>query len=195
MMMRRILYIVVIILLISQTARSDDKIAAKELLVSKIDAALAVLQKKDLVQHEKNKEVIKIVEPMFDYNLMAKLTLGRKYWPGLSEKNKEKFTELFVDRLKSTYVDKLSLYTNQKVDYETPVQNGIKIKIPTKVVSKDKNFSMLYKLYRSRNGWKIYDIEIEGVSLISTYRSQFYDILSKGTINDLLLKLQKPENK
>lgn len=194
-MMRRILYIVVIILLISQTAWSNDKNAAKELLVSKIDAALAVLQKKDLVQHEKNKEVIKIVEPMFDYNLMAKLTLGRKYWPGLSEKNKEKFTDLFVDRLKATYVDKLSLYTNEKVDYETPVQSGIKIQIPTKVVSKDKNFSMLYKLYRSRNGWKIYDIEIEGVSLISTYRSQFYDILSKGTINDLLLKLQKPENK
>jgi phospholipid transport system substrate-binding protein len=195
MMMRRILYIVVIILLISQTAWSDDKNAAKELLVSKIDAALAVLQKKDLVQNEKNKKVIQIVEPMFDYNLMAKLTLGRKYWPGLSEKNKEKFTKLFVDRLKSTYVDKLSLYTNEKIDYETPVQNGIKIKIPTKVISKDKNFSMLYKLYRSRDGWKVYDIEIEGVSLISTYRSQFYDILNKGTINDLLLKLEKPESK
>ena len=195
MKMRRILCAVVIMLLISQAAWSDDKNAAKELLVSKIDAALAVLKKKDLVQQEKNKKVIKIVEPMFDYNLMAKLTLGRKYWPGLSEKNKEKFTELFVDRLKSTYVDKLSLYTNEKVDYETPVQNGIKIQIPTKVISKDKNFTMLYKLYRSSSGWKIYDIEIEGVSLISTYRSQFNDILSKGTIDDLLSKLEKPETK
>jgi phospholipid transport system substrate-binding protein len=195
MTMRRILYAIVIILLISQTAWSDDKNTAKELLVSKIDAALAVLKKKDLVQQEKNKQVIKIVEPIFDYNLMAKLTLGRKYWPGLSEKNKEKFTKLFVDRLKTTYVDKLSLYTNEKVDYETPVQEGIKIQIPTKVVSKNKDFTMLYKLYRSRSGFKIYDIEIEGISLISTYRSQFYDILSKGTINDLLLKLEKPENK
>ena len=195
MKMRRILCAVVIMLLISQAAWSDDKNAAKELLVSKIDAALAVLKKKDLVQQEKNKKVIKIVEPMFDYNLMAKLTLGRKYWPGLSEKNKEKFTELFVDRLKNTYVDKLSLYTNEKVDYETPVQNGIKIQIPTKVISKDKNFTMLYKLYRSSSGWKIYDIEIEGVSLISTYRSQFNDILSKGTIDDLLSKLEKPETK
>jgi phospholipid transport system substrate-binding protein len=195
MTMRRILYAVVIMLLICQAAWSDDQNAAKELLVSKIDAALAVLKKKDLVQQEKNKQVIKIVEPIFDYNLMAKLTLGRKYWPGLSEANKEKFTELFVDLLKNTYVDKLSLYTNEKVDYATPVQDGIKIKIPTKVISKDKNFTMLYKLYRSRSGWKIYDIEIEGVSLISTYRSQFYDILSKGTINDLILKLEKPENK
>jgi len=193
--MRRILYAVLMLLLISQAAWSNDKNAAKELLVSKIDAALAVLQKKDLVQQEKSKQVIKIVEPIFDYNLMAKLTLGRKYWPGLSEENREKFTKLFVDRLKNTYVDKLSLYTNEKVDYEAPVQEGIKIQIPTKVISKDKKFTMLYKLYRAPSGYKIYDIEIEGVSLISTYRSQFYDILSKGTINDLLLKLEKPENK
>ena len=195
MMMRRILYAVLMLLLISQAAWSNDKNAAKELLVSKIDAALAVLQKKDLVQQEKSKQVIKIVEPIFDYNLMAKLTLGRKYWPGLSEENREKFTKLFVDRLKNTYVDKLSLYTNEKVDYEAPVQEGIKIQIPTKVISKDKKFTMLYKLYRAPSGYKIYDIEIEGVSLISTYRSQFYDILSKGTINDLFLKLEKPENK
>jgi phospholipid transport system substrate-binding protein len=194
MMMKRILCIVAVVLLISQVAWSDEKTAAKELLVSKIEAALSVLQRKDLVQQEKNKQVTAIVEPIFDFNLMAKLALGRKYWPGLSEKNRKKFVDLFVERLKATYIDKLSHYTNEKVVYESPVQNGIKIQIPTKVISKSKDYSMLYKLYKSSSGYKIYDIEIEGVSLISTYRSQFYDILSKGTIDDLLLKLEKPEN-
>ena len=195
MTMKRMLYVVLAFLLMSQVGWSDDKSAAKELLETKIDAALAVLQRKDLVQQEKNKEVVKIVEPIFDYDLMAKLTLGRKYWPGLSEKNKKEFTDLFVARLKGTYVDKLSLYTDEKVVYETPVQKGIKIQIPTSVVSKNKKIAMMYKLYKSSDGWKIYDIEIEGVSLISTYRSQFYDILNKGTIDDLLLKLKNPENK
>ena len=193
--MKRMLYVVLAFLLMSQVGWSDDKSAAKELLETKIDAALAVLQRKDLVQQEKNKEVVKIVEPIFDYDLMAKLTLGRKYWPGLSEKNKKEFTDLFVARLKGTYVDKLSLYTDEKVVYETPVQKGIKIQIPTSVVSKNNKIAMMYKLYKSSDGWKIYDIEIEGVSLISTYRSQFYDILNKGTIDDLLLKLKNPENK
>ena len=179
----------------SQVAWSDDKNAAKELLETKIDAALAVLQKKDLVQQDKNEQVIKIVEPIFDYDLMAKLTLGRKYWPDLSEKDRKKFTDLFVARLKATYIDKLSLYTDEKIAYDKPVQQGIKVQIPTKVISKSNSIAMMYKLYKSSNGWKIYDIEIEGVSLISTYRSQFYDILSKGTIDDLLLKLEKPENK
>lgn len=191
--MRKILSAVVVILLVSQVAWSDGKTAAKELLVSKIEAALSILQRKDLVQQEKKKQVTAIVEPIFDFKLMAKLALGRKYWPELSEKNRKKFIDLFVERLKATYIDKLSLYTNEKVAYESPVQNGIKIQIPTKVISKNKNYSMLYKLYKSSDGYKIYDIEIEGVSLISTYRSQFNDILSKGTIDDLFLKLEKPE--
>ena len=193
--MRRILCIAVVMLLISQVGWSDDRNAAKELLVTNIESALSTLQRKDLVQQEKNKRVTAIVEPLFDFNLMAKLALGRKYWPDLSEKNREKFVDLFVARLKATYVDKLSLYTNERVIYGSPVQNGRKIQIPTKVISKTKNYSMLYKFYKSPKGYKIYDIEIEGVSLISTYRSQFYDILSKGTIDDLLLKLEKPENK
>lgn len=193
--MRRILYAFLVLLLMSQVGWSDDKNAAKELLETKIESALAVLQRKDLVQQEKNKKVVEIVEPIFDYNLMAKLTLGRKYWPGLSEENRKRFTDLFVDRLKASYIDKLSLYTDEKVAYDAPVQEGIKIKIPTRVISKSNNIAMMYKLYKSSNSWKIYDIEIEGVSLISTYRSQFYDILSKGTIDDLLLKLEKPENK
>ena len=52
---------------------------------------------------------------------------------------------------------------------------------------------MLYKMYETRQGWKIYDVEIQGVSIISTYRSQFKEILANGTIDDLLLKLEKPE--
>ena len=195
MTMRRMFYTVLVLLLMSQVGWSDDKSSAKELLVAKIEAALSVLQRKDLVQQEKNKQVVKIVEPIFDYNLMAKLTLGRKYWPGLSEKDRERFTDLFVARLRSSYIDKLSLYTDEKVVYDAPVQEGIKIRIPTSVISKNNRIAMIYKLYKSSNSWKIYDIEIEGVSLISTYRSQFYDILSKGTFNDLLLKLEKPETK
>jgi phospholipid transport system substrate-binding protein len=195
MTMKRMLYVVLAFLLMSQIAWSDDKSAAKELLTNNIEAALAVLQKKDINQQEKIEQVIKIAEPIFDFHLMAKLALGRKHWQDLSDKNREKFVDLFVAKLKATYVDKLSFYTDQKIAYETPVQKGIKIYIPTKVVSKDNSFAMMFKLYKSSNTWKIYDIEIEGVSLISTYRSQFNDILSKGTIDDLLVKLEKPENK
>jgi phospholipid transport system substrate-binding protein len=128
---------------------------------------------------------------------MAKLTLGRKYWPGLAKEKKERFEELFIKRLKESYIEKLTryTYTDEKIVYDAPIQVKKKIHIPTDLISKDNKISMLYKLYKSKYNWKIYDIEIEGVSIIKTYRSQFNQVLSSGTIDDLLIKLEEPKNK
>jgi len=193
--MKSLLYAVFILLIMIQTGLTDDKSTAKELLESRIEAAIAALQKKDLDQQEKNKQVVEIVTPIFNFPLMAKLSLGRKYWPGLTQEKRQKFTELFTKRLKETYLGKLTLYTDQTVVYKTPVQVKRKIKIPTELVSKDNKISMLYKFHKSKHSWMIYDIEVQGVSIISTYRSQFDQVLSKGTIDELLLKLENPENK
>ena len=193
--MKSLLYSVFILLVMTQTVGADDKDVAKELLESRIEAAIAALHKKDLDQQEKNKQVVEIVTPIFNFPLMAKLSLGRKYWPGLTKEKRQRFTELFTKRLKETYLGKLTLYTDQTVVYKTPVQVKRKIKIPTELVSKDNKISMLYKFHKSKHGWMIYDIEVQGVSIISTYRSQFDHVLSKGTIDELLLKLENPENK
>jgi phospholipid transport system substrate-binding protein len=191
--MKRLLYSVFILLVMTQTVGADDKHVAKELLEIKIEAAIAVLQKNDLDLQEKNKQIIEIVTPLFDFPLMAKLSLGRKYWPGLVEEERQRFTELFTKRLKASYLDKLTLYTDEKVVFKTPVQEKRKIKIQTELISKNNTISMLYKFHESKHGWLIYDIEIQGVSIISTYRSQFDQVLSKGTIDDLLIKLEQPE--
>jgi phospholipid transport system substrate-binding protein len=195
------LYSVFILMMMIQTVGADDKDAAKKLLESKVESAIAVLQKNNLDQEEKNKHIIEIVTPLFDFPLMAKLSLGRKYWPGLTKEERQRFTELFTQRLKASYLDKLTLYTDEKVVFKTPVQEKRKIKIQTELISKDNTISMLYKFHESTNSWLIYDIEIQGVSIISTYRSQFDQVLSKGTIDELLTKLEKaekpekPENK
>ena len=193
--MKSLLYAVFILLVMTQTVGADDKDVAKEILESRIEAAIAALHKKDLDQQEKNKQVVEIVTPIFNFPLMAKLSLGRKYWPGLTKEKRQRFTELFTKRLKETYLGKLTLYTDQTVVYKTPVQVKRKIKIPTELVSKDNKISMLYKFHKSKHSWMIYDIEVQGVSIISTYRSQFDQVLNKGTIDELLLKLEKPENK
>ena len=193
--MKRLLYTVLILFISVQSGLTDDKDSAKKILASKLDAAIAVLQKKNTGQQEKNRQIIEIVTPIFDFPLMAKLSLGRKYWPGLSKEQKQQFTDLFIKRLEVSYLEKLSLYTDETIVYKTPVQSGRKIEIPTEVISKDKLISMTYKLYKSKHNWKIYDMEIEGISIIVTYRSQFDQILEKGTFDDLLLKLEAPENK
>lgn len=189
-----LLYAAFSLLIVSQTVIADDKTAVKDLLKSKLDSVFEVLQTKNLEQEDKNKEIVAIVTPLFDFALMAKLSLGKKYWPGLTAEQKDRFTELFVERLRQSYLNKLTTYTDEQIIYEPPVEVDKKIHIPTNLISKGKTISMLYKLYPNNNSWKIYDVEIEGVSIIRSYRSQFNEILQKGTFSDLLKKMEKPVN-
>jgi phospholipid transport system substrate-binding protein len=188
--MKRLWYVGMCLLILSQTANADDNCPAEEFLKTSLEAVFGVLQDKELAQQAKSEEIVKIVSPMFDFALMAKLTLGKKYWPGLTEENKEKFTDLFIRKLRTSYLSKLTLYSDEKVTYEPPVKDKNKVRISTYLTSKDKKISMLYKFYNSNNSWKIYDVEIQGVSIIRSYRSQFYEVLQNGTIDELLLKLE-----
>jgi len=192
-MMKILLYTAFSILLVGQAA-ADDKSAAEEFLKNNLDAVFTVLQKKDLSQQAKNSKIEEIVTPMFDFELMGRLSLGKKYWPDLSPQQKDKFTELFVERLRQFYLNKVTAYTDEKVVYEAPVSDNKKVHVPTQLISKGNKISMLYKLYSSSNSWKIYDVEIEGVSIIRSYRSQFTEILQKGTFEELLQKMQEPAN-
>jgi len=179
-------------LLMTGQAAAAAENSAEAVLKKNIEAVFAVLKKKDLAPEAKNSEIAGIVTPMFDFSLMAKLTLGKKNWSGLTAAQKEKFTGLFVDRLRTSYLNNLTLYTDEKIFYEPAVENKQKIHIPTYLVSKDKKITILYKFYESDAAWKIYDLEIQGVSIIRSYRAQFDQILQNGTFEDLLVKLEKP---
>jgi phospholipid transport system substrate-binding protein len=179
------------LLMVGQSVAAADDASAEAVLKKKLEAVFAVLEKKDLVQETKNKEIVDIVTPMFDFSLMAKLTLGKKYWSGLTAEQKDRFTQLFIHRLRTSYLGRLTLYTDEKVVYEPPVENNQKVHIPTYLVSKDRKISILYKFYDSEPGWKVYDLEIQGVSIIRSYREQFDQILQNETFEDLLAKMEK----
>ena len=190
--MKNLLVAAISLLLFYQSALADDKSEVEELLKKNLDAVFSVLQKKDLAQQEKNQDIVDIVTPMFDFELMAQLSLGKKHWPGLSQEEKKRFTDLFIQRLKASYLKNFTLYTDEKLFYEPAVQVKKKIHTPTYLISKDKKISILYKFYKAEKNWKIYDLEIQGVSIIRSYRSQFSGILENGTVDDLLLKLEAP---
>ncbi len=172
---------------------ADDVRVAETLLKGKLESVLSVLQTKDLAKEAKKQKIVEIVEPIFDFAIMGKLALGRKHWPELPKEKRATFDSLFVKRFKEAYLEKMTLYTDETIEYQQAVEVRKKVHVPANIISKDKKIEMLYKLYRSKDGWKIYDIEIEGVSIVSSYRSQFDEILTTGTIDDLLNKLEKPE--
>jgi len=166
----------------------------QRLLRTTLDAVLTVLRNKALDPQARDKQISDIVTPAFDFPLMAKLSLGKEHWSKLRPPQQEKFTGLFVKRLKDIYREKLALYTDEKVAIKPAVAKDNKVQIPTELVSKDKAITIVYHLYPLDKVWKIYDVEIEGISIIRTYRSQFDEVLRKGTVEDLLRQLERPQD-
>ncbi len=188
--MRHLFFFILLSLLCIAPAAADDQTEVSKLLQEKIDAVVLLLQDKAMDKKDRNTQIINIVSPIFNYQTMAKLSLGKKYWPELSSEKQTEFSNLFAQRIQESYLEKLDIYTDEKVVYGQPQAVGKQIHMPTTLVAKDSKIEILYKFYHSGSSWEIYDVEIGGVSVIQTYRSQFDGVLSEGTIDDLLAKLK-----
>lgn len=181
-----------VLLLLVQPLFADEISDATEMIEKEMDKVLTILKNKELKEEEKNEKVEEIVELIFNFPLIAKLTLGRKHWSRLSKEEQKKFIELLTKLLKGSYLKKLELFMDVKVKFEPGKKVGTKIHVPASVDYKDETISVLYKLHKSDERWRIYDVEIRGVSLVSTYRSQYDEhFRNGGTVAELLEKIEK----
>jgi len=190
--MKKILYAIFFLVIFCPPAAAGKTGDVEILLKEKIDKVLLVLRDKKIDKVKRNKNILEIVDPIFDFELMAKLSLGKKHWPGLNGNERNEYLELFIKRMKESYLEKLDLYEDEDMLYDEPKAVGSKVHMKTYLASKDNKLEMLYKFYQSGNSWKVYDVEIEGVSIIQTYRSQFDGVLRDGTVQDLIAKLKRP---
>lgn len=193
--MRKIPGIILLAIMFSAAAvlAAQNPDTAKDLLEKKINNVLEILERQELSDQEKREKIEDIVNPVFNYELMAKLSLGPRHWSGLSSEQKEIFSKRFISRLKNSYFDKISMYSaDQDADftYGTPAEKNGKVQVPVTVRAGGEKIEMIYKFYLSGNDWKVYDVELNGVSIIKSYRSQFNEVLSDGTVEDLLEELK-----
>lgn len=156
----------------------------------KIDKVLVVLKKKES-NTQKGQQIISMMDPVFDYNLMSKLTLGSNTWSSITPNQQKEFMKIFVAKLKQSYVDKLDLYHNQNVLYKgvKPYQNG-RLQLQTELSGKGETYKINYNFYNSNGNWLIYDVVLDGVSIVQTYRQQFAGILRDKTFDQLLVQLK-----
>jgi len=192
--MKTPILIIGIAAILSQAVLADDIKDADVMVRQTVGSVLAVLRNKSLGEGAKREQILEIVRPVFDFGLMAKLTLGKKYWSRLAGDEKQEFTSLLVERLENSYIEKIELFTDETVEFELPKKvKKNKIHVETWVISKDGRISIKYKLYKKSEDWRVYDVEIEDVSIISAYRSQYHDVLRSGTIKDLLEKMRRKD--
>lgn len=179
-------------LVLAAPARADEKKAVEERVKTTVDNVLAILQTKGLDKEARRKKVTDEVEPLLDLKLMAKLALGKDHWPKLDAKQRGEYTDLFVQQLKASYFEKIDLYTDEKVKFGRAEEaKGGKYTLKTHIITKDQPVEMVYKLYKDGAAWKVYDLEIEGVSIVKSYGSQYDEVLRDGTVADLLKKMRE----
>ncbi len=152
-------------------------------LRNSIDAVLDILKNPDLTDpartKERREEIMKVVRSRFDFAEMSRLALGR-YWKERSEAEKKEFVELFPRILEAAYAAKLEKYNGETVEYLTEVRFDKKALVRTVIKTRSgTQVPVDYRVMMEAHGWMVYDVIIEGVSLVNNYRNQFNDMLSK----------------
>ena len=155
-----------------------------------IEKALDILQNPAYKGEERRQMVKSIVDPYFDYREMAKRSLG-PVWGQLNAGQRNEFVRLFAELLEASYSDKIEKYAqNVKIDYTSEILTGDYAEVRTMLTWPNDRIPLNYRLLREDGVWKVYDVVIEGVSLVSNYRSQFRRIIHQSSYAELVRRLQ-----
>ena len=185
-----VIWLIVLLILPLQVYAED----AKTTVETQINKMLARMQEpsfKEQPRDAKLADIRKIINEIFDYQELSARTLGRD-WKKFNPQQQTEFIDLFSKLLENVYADRILAYTQEKIEYgkvtdlrenQTEVESYIITKDNTKV-------PLFYRLVLKDGKWRVYDVVIEGVSMIKNYRGQFRDILSKKSPEDLLQTLR-----
>ena len=174
------------------TLSADEVSEIQAMTKEKVDLVIQTLKDTSLSKKEKKEGILKTIDGLFDFNLMARLSLGKENWKPLSKSKRKEFSKLFVERLKQSYLDKLDLYTDEEVVVgEAKLTKKNRVEVLTYLITKDDKKEMTYKLYKSKKKrWMVYDVDVLGVSIVQTYRSQFSGILKKESMEQLMERMR-----
>lgn len=163
----------------------------KATIETTINAVLNTL-KDNTLSSPQNKEkrrskLRELIRSRFDFEEMAKRILAR-HWRERTVDEKKEFVSIFSELLESSYITKIEAYTNEKVTYdkETLNDDGKTGIVKTTIITSNANIPIDYKVIKKNNEWYVYDVIIEGVSFISTYRSQYEKIITSQSYAQLV---------
>lgn len=194
---KNVMLMLFFIMVFGQNLAANEQVELKKHFLKKIDEVILVVEDKKLSKDSRNGNIIKCLTPMFDFELMAKLSLGNR-WKELSKENQDKFVALYVERMKQSYSSKIDAYKDEKVEVKKidQLQEG-RMAFVTDLVSKEQKLEIVYKFHKpkekrsDKDSWLIYDVEILGVSILKTDIAQFKEFLQTKTITELMDALSK----
>jgi len=159
----------------------------------KVAVIFDLLGKQDIEKNERNEKIVGELNEIMDFKLAAYLSLG-KHWKKISKTQKKEFVETFQQYINNYIVEKIDLYTNQKIDIgDSKIAKKGRAELEIGILSGGETLQVNFKLRKNKKKeWRVYDVDIEGVSLITTFRSQFSGVLKNSSFEELLEKLKNP---
>jgi len=175
-------------------APAAARAAVTEGVKKTVDEVVRIVSDKELKkpQNEKmrRKELKTTIETIFDYTEMAQRSMG-SHWKDRSAAEKKEFVQLFETLLENSYVGKIESYNQEKIVYLKETVDGDNAEVKSKVVTaKRDEYTLDYRLLKKGGKWMVYDVVIEGVSMVSNYRTQFNKIIQNQGYGELLKKLR-----
>ncbi|HXE98672.1 MAG TPA: ABC transporter substrate-binding protein [Dongiaceae bacterium] len=188
-MLKRILLVLTTLIFMATAAWASPTEDVKKT----VDEVVRIVSDKEMKKNvtKRRQALKKTISSIFDYSEMAKRSLG-KHWNDRKPEEKKQFAELFSTLLEDSYAGKIESYNNEKIVYIKEFQDDedhavVKSKVVT--AARDE-FTLDYHLLKQNGKWMVYDVVIEGVSLVSNYRSQFNKIITANGYDRLVKKLQ-----
>ena len=182
----------------SASAVAVESGSATEAVKKTLDQVLGVLGDEQLKKPDRSKDRIaaleKIIGERFDYEEMGKRTLSLE-WKKLDGDQQKEFVGLFEKFLLNTYAGNVDGYSGEKVEYVKERRKGRFAEVQTKVISKKLEIPIAYRLLKKSSKWWIYDVVIDGISLVKNFRGQFSRIIKAKEFSGLLDKLRSKTEK
>ncbi len=143
----------------------------------------------------KEKKIESVADQMFDYIALSRLTLGRS-WREFNKEQQKEFVSLYRGILEKAYMDKILSYTDEKVLFDKEMMlSENKAEVQTRIITKSAEIPINYRVYLKDGQWRVYDVIIEGISLIKNYRTQFREILVNNPPEEVLKILRDKTGK
>ena len=164
--------------------------------VNKVIAKLSQPGFKDQAKDVQISQLSDLISTVFDFEELSKRTMGRE-WKKMNDGQQKEFVQLFRELLQGVYADRLLAYSDQKVlfDKETMLKEGAAEVQSYLQTSDGKKIPLFYRLTDKSGSWRVYDVIIEGVSMVKNYRTQFREILAKDSAEKLLQILREKTSK
>lgn len=168
-----------------------------ETVVATIDKSLKILNDPSLSGMDQFKErrqkLWNAVKEIFNFKETSRRALGR-HWLALTPQERKEFTDTFTKILRDSYLGKSDSYRGEKIVYVRELVAKNRGKVQTNFFTlQEKKIIIDFSMKKIDGTWKVYDISVEGISMVSNYRSQFNSIIAKGSFEDLMEKLIEKE--